>query len=162
MNNLSNTVAEGFVFYYQDFARQVGSLAEQLSEEQFWVKPYSYGNSFGNLVLHVTGNLSYYIGARIANTGYVRERELEFTTSHLGRKSEVLGQLNEIVDIVIETLRSQTSETWAEEYRAVGVDDVEDRFSIYLRCVVHFHHHIGQMIYLLKELTKEDVEPGSK
>jgi uncharacterized damage-inducible protein DinB len=156
MNNLSNTVADGFIYYYQDFVRRVKSLAEKLSEEQFWKKPYPYGNSFGNLVLHITGNLNYYIGAQIANTGYLRERELEFAENHTEHKGEVLSKLDEAVDIVIETLKTQTHQTWEEEYTAIGVDDVKDRFSIYLRVAVHFHHHIGQMIYLVKELSDEE------
>jgi len=46
---------------------------DPLSNEQFWRKPYPYGNSVGHLVLHMTGNLNYYIGARVAGTGYLRE-----------------------------------------------------------------------------------------
>ena len=53
---------------------------------------------------------------------------------------------------MIDTLKKQTADDWAREYTAVGVDDVKDRFGIYLRCAVHFHHHIGQMIYLVKDL----------
>jgi hypothetical protein len=69
MNNLSDTIAAGFIHYYQDFGRRVHTLAERLSQEQFWIKPYSYGNSFGNLTLHLTGNLNYYIGAKIGGSG---------------------------------------------------------------------------------------------
>ena len=57
---------------------RIRELAAPLSNEQFWQKPYPYGNSFGHLVLHLTGNLNYYIGAQIANTGYVRDRPREF------------------------------------------------------------------------------------
>ena len=70
MSNLSTTIATGFVNQYTDFGVRVHRLAEDLSEEQFWTKPHSYGNSFGNLVLHITGNLNYYVGAQIAQTGY--------------------------------------------------------------------------------------------
>ena len=72
MSNLSTTISSGFVNQYTDFGLRVHRLAEDLSEEQFWTKPHSYGNSFGNLVLHITGNLNYYIGAQIAQTGYIR------------------------------------------------------------------------------------------
>jgi len=40
-------------------------VVDPLSNEQFWPKPYPYGNSIGHLVLHLTGNLNYYIGARV-------------------------------------------------------------------------------------------------
>jgi hypothetical protein len=154
MSNLSNTIATGFIHYYEDFGRRLRALAEPLSEEQFWEKPYSYGTSFGNLVLHLTGNLNYYIGAQIANSGYLRERQQEFAETRLGRKEEVLKMLDEAVALVIATLKNQGEDDWTQTYEAVGVDDVNERFSIYLRCAVHFHHHLGQMLYLTKELAK--------
>jgi hypothetical protein len=155
MNRLSNTVAGGFIHSYRDFAERVHTLSEKLSEEQFWRKPYPYGNSFGHLTLHIIGNLNYYIGAQIANTGYVRDREREFTETAPPSKEEVLRRFDEVVDIVVATLEKETAETWSFEYSAVGATDyARDRFSIYLRCAAHFYHHIGQMIYLEKELNQ--------
>ena len=154
MSNLSTTIATGFVNHYTDFGLRVHKLAADLSEEQFWTKPHSYGNSFGNLVLHITGNLNYYIGAQITQTGYVRQRDLEFTQSLVGQKQEVLSRLDAAVEMVVTSLRNQTDGDWGQSFAAVGADDVKDRFSIYLRCAAHFHHHIGQMIYLVKELTQ--------
>jgi hypothetical protein len=151
MNAPSNTIIEGFKHYFLDFARRVRALSEGLSEEQFWTNPFPYGNSFGHLVLHLTGNLNYYIGAELAATGYVRDREREFSERNPPSKDEALRQLDEAVSVVIATLEKQTAEDWAAPYSAAGVDDVHDRFSIFLRCAVHFHHHVGQMIYLAKE-----------
>ncbi|HYY58821.1 MAG TPA: DinB family protein [Pyrinomonadaceae bacterium] len=155
MDRLSNTVADGFIHSYRDFARRVRALSEKLSDEQFWTKPYPYGNSFGHLTLHITGNLNYYIGAQIANTGYVRDRESEFTEESRPSKDEVLGRLYEAVELVVATLEAQTAEDWSKQYEAAeAADFVKDRFSIFLRCAAHFHHHVGQMIYLEKELSK--------
>src|SRR6185436_11935396 len=154
MDELSNTIANGLSFAYQDYARRVHALAEPLSEEQFWRKPYSYGNSFGHLALHLIGNLNYYIGTQIAKTGYVREREREFTERNPPPKQEVLRQLDKAVELVVKTLAAQTAETWSQAYQAVGAETSKDRFSIFLRCASHFHHHLGQMIYLVKEFAK--------
>jgi hypothetical protein len=160
MTSLSETIADAYSDSYRDFARRVRALAGELSEEEFWVKPYPYGNSFGNLVLHLVGNLNYYVGAQIASSGYIRERELEFTESRLGRKDEVLKALDDAVDLVVQTLGAQSDDTWGAPYEAVGVDDVENRFGIYLRCAAHFHHHVGQMIYLANELRQG--RPGAR
>ncbi len=156
MNDLSTTVANGFRASYQEFATRVHALAEPLSEEQFWRKPYPYGNSFGHLTLHLTGNLNYYIGAQIAGTGYVRDRPREFSESHPPTKAEALRQLDEAVALVVRTLDAQTAVDWAQAYQAVGADMCPDRFSIWLRCAAHLFHHIGQMIYLAKELAREE------
>jgi Protein of unknown function (DUF1572) len=155
MNNLPDTIANAFILAYRDYARRVRELSANLSEEQFWTKPYPYGNSFGHLTLHLTGNLNYYIGAQIAGTGYVREREREFTESAPPSKEEALRGLDAALEIVLATLESQTAESWSQGYSAVNAgDNVKDRFGIFLRCATHFHHHVGQMIYLEKELSK--------
>jgi len=39
--------------------------------QQFWQKPFAYGNSFGHLVLHLTGNLNI-TSSGDRGTGYVR------------------------------------------------------------------------------------------
>jgi len=67
----------------------------------------------------------------------------------------VLRRLAEAVDLVEATLETQTAETWSNAYSAAGAADfVKDRFSIFLSCAAHFHHHIGQMIYLAREFSK--------
>ncbi|MBI1766373.1 MAG: DinB family protein [Acidobacteria bacterium] len=155
MSDLSNTVATGFSASFQEFAKRVHTLAEPLSEEQFWRKPYPYGNSFGHLVLHLTGNLSYYIGAQIAGTGYVRDRDREFTDSQPLSKAEALRRFDETIDMVVRTLAAQTAASWSQAYEAVGAAMCPNRFSIVARCSAHLFHHIGQMIYLTKEFAKE-------
>jgi uncharacterized damage-inducible protein DinB len=155
VSELSNTVANAFIHSYRNLTEKVHDLSETLSEEQFWTKPYPYGNSFGHLTLHIIGNFNYYIGTEIANTGYVREREREFKEQDHPSKEEVLRRLDEAVELVIATIEAQTEETWSSRYEAEGaLDFVSDRFSIMLRCATHFHHHIGQMIYLEKEFSK--------
>jgi hypothetical protein len=84
----------------------------------------------------------------------VREREPEFTESAPPSKAEALHRLEEVVALVGQTLEAQTEADWSAEYKAVGADYLNDRFSIFLRCATHFFHHIGQMIYLVKEQTR--------
>ena len=68
MSELSEGVRQAFANEYRDRAAELHKWADPLSDEQFWRNPFGYGNSVGHLVLHLTGNLSYYIGARIAGT----------------------------------------------------------------------------------------------
>jgi hypothetical protein len=159
MNDLSNTIANGLGDSYRDFGRRVRLLAEPLSEEQFWRKPYSYGNSFGHLTLHLIGNLNYYIGTQIAHTGYVRDRDREFIEPNPPSKQEALRRLDEAVGLVVKTIGDQTTESWSQEYSGVGAETSKNRFSIFLRCAAHFHHHLGQMIYLAKELSFSSPRP---
>ncbi|MGD0570504.1 MAG: hypothetical protein ABSA78_19040, partial [Candidatus Sulfotelmatobacter sp.] len=65
---LHSTVSSVLSERYSQNAARVRELAAPLTNAQFWQKPFPYGNSFGHLVLHLTGNLNYYIGAQIAQT----------------------------------------------------------------------------------------------
>jgi hypothetical protein len=153
MADLRETVASSMAARYAKLAGAVRELAAPLSDEQFWNKPFPFGNSFGHLVLHLTGNLNYYVGAQIAGTGYVRDRPREFSEAARPSKDEVLRKFDEAVEMVVRTIRSQSAEEWATAYAATGAD-AQDRFGIVLACATHLHHHIGQMMYLGFELKR--------
>ena len=147
MSDWNETLSSDFSARYLKLAGAVHDLAGPLSDEQFWTKPFPFGNSFGHLVLHLTGNLNYYIGTQIAATGYVRDRPREFTETDRPAKQEVLKKFNEAVEMVVRTIRTQSAEDWSKEYSATG-SDAKDRFGIVLTCVTHLDHHLGQLMYL--------------
>lgn len=154
MSTLDSTLASVLADRYNSNLARIRELATPLAEQQFWTKPYLYGNSFGHLVLHLTGNLSYYIGAQIANTGYVRDRPREFNDPNPPSKETALQRLDEAVAIVIKTIRSQTADDWAETYSAMGFN-CSNRLDMVVQCAAHMQHHIGQMIYLAYEWQRQ-------
>jgi DinB superfamily len=154
MHSLKETVAEGLAARVEELSGKVKALAQPLSDEQFWRKPFPFGNSFGHLALHLTGNLNYYIGAQMANTGYVRDRPREFTEANRPGKEEVLKRLEAAVEMTARTIRAQSESDWSMAYTASGEDTVKNRFQMMLRCISHFDHHLGQMQYLCFALMK--------
>ena len=145
---MNDTAGGGFAKRYEELGARVGELAAPLSDEQFWRKPFAFGNSFGHLVLHLTGNLNYYIGAEIAGTGYVRDRNREFSEAARPAKAEVMERFSEAVAMVARTARAQSEDDWSRSYTAMREEDAANRFNIFLRCATHLHLHVGQMIYL--------------
>jgi uncharacterized damage-inducible protein DinB len=158
MDDLNAIVISGLTERYTRLACMVQELAAPLSEEEFWQKPFPFGNSFGHLALHLTGNLNYYIGAEIGETEYVRDRDREFTETNHPRKEATLKKFGEAIDVVLRALLSQSSTDWSKKYTAVREEDAGNRFNIFLRCVTHLHHHIGQMTYLTYELKRRSDE----
>jgi hypothetical protein len=154
MTDLKETVASRLAARYTKLAAVLGDLAAPLDGEEFWAKPFAFGNSFGHLVLHLTGNLNYYIGAQIAGTGYVRDSPVEFTNPTQPSKDEVLKKFNQAIEMVIDAINMQSEEDWSREYAAAGAD-ATDRFGIVLSCATHLHHHVGQMMYLGFELRRK-------
>ena len=147
MPDLNETIAADLVARYTKLAGYVHDLAAPLTQEQFWTKPFPFGNSFGHLVLHLTGNLNYYIGAQMADTGYVRDRPREFSEAAPPSKDEVLKKFADAIDLALRTIRAQTEQDWRKPYAATGAE-ARDRFDMVLQCATHLHHHIGQMMYL--------------
>jgi len=147
MSQLDKTLASVLADRYTANAARVRELAAPLTDAQFWQKPFPFGNSFGHLVLHLTGNLDYYIGAQIAKTGYVRDRPREFNDPNPPSKDDALKRFDAAVGMVLKTIRAQSSEDWSAEYSGVG-SAAKTRLDIAVVCAAHMQHHIGQMIYL--------------
>lgn len=153
MSDWNGTITSALSRRFTKLAGVVHDLAAPLSEEQFWAKPFAFGNSFGHLVLHLTGNLNHYIGAQIAETGYVRDRPREFSETVRPSKAEVLKKFDDAVEMVVRTIRAQSAEDWSVAYSGTGAD-AQNRFEMVLQCATHLHHHIGQMMYLSFELKR--------
>ena|SRR5579875_1071264 len=133
----------------EKMCREVHELAEPLSEAQFWTRPIQPGNSVGHLVLHLTGNLNHFVGAQLGGTGYVRDREREFTETQVPSKSEALAKL----DDAVATFRCIVSGLRAEQLAA---PHPETRFGPVLSALTyllaHFALHRGQMSYIVRLL----------
>jgi len=154
MTDLNQTINTSLAARYLKMAGWVRDLAAPLSDDQFWTKPFPFGNSFGHLVLHLTGNLNYYIGAQIAGTGYARDRPKEFAEASRPSKEEVLKKFDDAIEMVVETIGRQSADDWSRPYSGTG-SDAKTRFEMVLGCATHLHHHIGQMMYLGYELKRE-------
>jgi DinB superfamily len=156
-SELAQLTAVEFTRYFRHLAARVERAARSVTEEQLWTKPFPFGNSIGHLILHLTGNLNHYIGARIADSGYVRHREHEFTDTVRYPLDELLARFHQAVDMVVRTLEAQTDATFA-----IPVPDelpIQTRLGLFLVCAAHLNNHIGQMSYLVQALQASTNEP---
>lgn len=153
MGDLHATISSVLAARFTANTARIRELAAPLTAEQFWQKPFPFGNSFGHVVLHLTGNLNYYIGTQIANTGYVRDRALEFADANPPTKEEALRRFDAAVSMVLQAIGAQSSEDWAKEYSGVGTN-ASNRLDMIMQCAAHMQHHIGQMIYLVHEMER--------
>jgi uncharacterized damage-inducible protein DinB len=154
MSDLHSTLSSVLADRYTSNAKRIHELAVPLTETRFWRKPLPFGNSFGHLVLHLTGNLNYYIGAQMAKTGYVRDRPREFTDPNPPSKDEALKRFDDAVAMVVRTVQSQSAQDWAADYSGVGANAL-NRLDMVMQCAAHMQHHIGQMIYLVYEWERQ-------
>jgi uncharacterized damage-inducible protein DinB len=145
---LARIATEDFARYFRHLGERVEKAATAIPEEQFWTKPFSFGNSIGHLVLHLTGNLNHYIGALVAGTGYIRHREHEFTDPEKHPRDELLAKFREAIDLVVRTIESQD-----ESGLMTPVESqmpIHTRLGLLLVCASHMNNHVGQMSYLVQ------------
>lgn len=152
--SLAAAIRTALVASYRDYLERIRALTAGLSDEQIWTRPYPYGNSIGHLLLHLSGNLDTFIGAGIAGSGYVRDRDREFGESEILPLGPVLADFERAVEMAIAALAAQSDEALTLPFTALGRTPMTSRLHVFLHCGAHVHHHIGQMIYLRKELER--------
>jgi uncharacterized damage-inducible protein DinB len=125
----------------------VGELACPLSEAELWQKPIEPGNSIGHLILHLTGNMNHFVGAQLGKTGYLRDREREFTEAQPPQKSMALANLDAAVATFRRVVQGLTAEQLAAPHPEARFGTVMQAF-LHLLC--HFALHRGQMTYIAR------------
>jgi len=146
--DLSPLVRTALIEELEQLRDAVHELAEPLSERALWTKPLLPGNSIGHLILHLTGNLNHYVGAQLGSSGYVRDREREFTEESPPAKAVLLANL----DAAVATFRRVVDNLSVQQLAAAHPHDVA--FGSVLKALVHlvahFALHRGQMSYLAR------------
>lgn len=145
--DLTSPIRKALIAELELLRDDVHKLADPLSEQQFWHKPLEPGNSVGHLILHLAGNLNHFVGAHLGGTGYVRDREREFTETRVPAKGEALAGL----DAAVATFHRVVDGLSAERF--VGPHP-ESKFGSVLNTLVHlvahFALHRGQMSYIAR------------
>ena len=67
------------LLFERDLEKLKSEINAYQNENNIWLIDKNIANSAGNLSLHLIGNLNTYFGTVLGNTGYVRNRELEFS-----------------------------------------------------------------------------------
>lgn len=132
------------------FTRDLNKLKTEIesyqNEETIWKTDKNISNSAGNLCLHLVGNLNNYIGAELGNSGYIRNRELEFSLKDFPR-TELIQQIENTIEIVNSSLERLSTEDLHKNYPSepLGYEMTTGYFLIHL--FGHLSYHLGQINY---------------
>ena len=132
------------------FTRNLNQLKKEIesyqNEEAIWKIDKDILNSAGNLSLHLVGNINHFIGSILGNSGYVRNRELEFSLKNIP-KTELILQIENTIEVVHSSLDQLSEEDMNKEYpiEALGYPMTIEYFLIHL--FGHLNYHLGQINY---------------
>lgn len=132
------------------FRRDLEKLIQELSlytnESKIWYIEKGISNSAGNLALHLVGNLNTYIGLYLGNTGYVRNRELEFSQKDVPRAT-LIKMVEDTIAVIDNAMDALTAEQVAALYpiEVLGGPIYTEHFLMHLSG--HLMYHLGQVNY---------------
>jgi uncharacterized damage-inducible protein DinB len=127
-----------------------------LDDEQIWWRPNEQSNSIGNIVLHVTGSLNYYLNKNLGGIDYNRDREAEFAERRSIPKAELLALFDDMVAKAEQTLDALTLERLGDPSPEPKMHKsvMEDVINI----AVHLANHVGQILWITKMLRGSAVQ----
>ena len=132
------------------FERDLNTLKDEINaykkEANMWLVTEKISNSAGNLALHLVGNLNHFIGATLGNSGYVRQRDLEFSLKAVP-KSEIINKIDDTIVVVTDTLKKLTEEDLQKEYRRNPFEDDMTTAYFLTHLAMHLAYHLGQINY---------------
>jgi hypothetical protein len=144
--------------------RELSAFSRELDlfqdEALIWATAPGISNSAGTLTLHVCGNLQYYVGSVLGNTGYVRDRDLEFSARNV-RRPLLQANLARTAEVVRTVLADLPDESLAIEYPDV-LGGPRMPTGLFLRQLSsHLAFHLGQAGYLRRILTGANESSGA-
>ena len=133
--------------YERDLNKLRQEIEQYSNEGDLWKTSGDIPNSGGNLCLHLCGNLRHFIGFVLGGSGYVRDRDLEFSEANISRE-ELIARIDMTIEEVKAALAKTTDETLASDYPidVFGKGAFKtDWFLVHL--ATHFNYHLGQVDY---------------
>ena len=132
------------------FRRELEKLKKEIAsykdETKLWAVEKGIANSAGNLCLHLIGNLNNYIGKELGGTGYIRNRDLEFSQKDIPR-IELLKKIDETILVVENALDKLTIQQLEEEYPAPVFNYTMTTGFFLVHLTAHLTYHLGQINY---------------
>jgi len=149
-------VAEARRHLMQEYLPWLRACLARLSEVEVWWRPNEKSNSVGNLVLHLCGNITQWVIHGVGGAADARNRAAEFAARESCSKTELLQQLEATLGAVDTVLANLPEEKLAEP-RVIQGFNVTVLGAIF-HVVEHFSYHTGQIIYITKMRTEEDLK----
>lgn len=132
------------------FKRDLNQLKIEIesyqNEKTLWEISQDINNSAGNLCLHLLGNLNTYIGSELGNTGYVRYRDLEFSSKNIPRL-QLIKMIDETMEMIGTVLESLSENDLRKDYPIIVFENKMTTEFFLIHLISHLDYHLGQINY---------------
>jgi hypothetical protein len=142
----------------QLFDEALSKLTEEINaypdDASLWVLKEGINNTGGNLCLHITGALQHFFGAVLNESGFVRNRDAEFSLKNIA-KVKLLNGIEEAKVSVKDTLEQVSKKQLDKSYPLPINGEMINTEYFLVKQVGHINYHIGQINYHRRLLTAQ-------
>lgn len=132
--------------FNRDLNRLIAEIELYNNEADIWKVKGQINNSAGHLCLHLVGNLNTYIGKELGHTGYVRNRELEFSSEPIPRQ-KLIQNVKNTIEIINQTLNNFDKNLLEAEYPMKVLEYKTSTVFFLIHLTTHLSYHLGQINY---------------
>ena len=148
---LNNVLA---ILFESDFRKLIEEVNGFKKEENLWKITGAVKNSAGNLTLHLIGGSNHFFGTILADTGYVRNRDREFSEKNVPR-AQLISQLEMLIPLVTGTLLSLKEDQLNADFPVPFDGSARSHTYVLVRLYAHLGYHLGQINYLRRILEAD-------
>jgi uncharacterized damage-inducible protein DinB len=139
----------------KQFQVSLDQLAEEINlfkdEGNLWKVKEGITNSGGNLSLHITGGLQHFIGNVLGESGYMRNRDAEFSLKNIPRQ-KLLEQIETAKTIVVDTVEQLSKNELQKDFPFPLKGESVSTENFVLHLYGHLNYHLGQINYIRRLL----------
>lgn len=132
------------------FDRDLAQLRREIEayqdESNLWKTRHGISNSAGNLCLHLVGNLNAYVGSVLGKTGYIRDRDSEFSRKDVPREN-LLEMIDQTRAMIPTTLDSLTAAQLEAPFPVKVFQQETSTGYMLVHLATHLAYHLGQVNY---------------
>ena len=150
MNSLTTSISN---LFERDVISLINEILAYPNDDDLWKIAGEIKNPGGNLALHIAGNLRYYIGHVLNDSGYKRDRKQEFSIKNVS-KDEIVELLETANVEVRDCLENMKEERLNDPFPidVLGYETTVLHFLLHL--YGHLNYHLGQINYHRRMIEK--------
>ncbi len=146
--------------YIRDLKTLRREIEAYPNEQDIWRLPPGIANSAGTLALHLAGSLRYLIGAVLGGSGYVRDRNAEFSRRDVPR-AEILAGIDAAIADLEKARPKITDAVLAKEFPVTLAGCRTVAGELLTHVVAHAGYHVGQVDYHRRIVTGQGTTVGA-
>jgi uncharacterized damage-inducible protein DinB len=140
-----------------EFLPRIERAITRLGDEDLWWRPNPECTSAGNLLLHLEGNVRQWILSGLAEHADERVRSSEFEAIDGNESAALLARLRSTVQEACDVIRNADKAVLLQRHDIQIFEGVTGLAAI-LHVVEHFSWHTGQIAWITKMRTGQDLE----